>query len=402
MDQLPPLHSLTPSAPPAVVPQRPRALLRWYLAIWVVFGLCPPVVAVLDRGVATEVSTIALVSALAAAYSTLTLLPRNPLVRQGTFLVLLIVALGVLSCLLEGGAAFYIVSLPMFWIHTSGPRPAAAYTVAGGVASLAGAVIRQDFFTGNVAFTLLGCAGGLLIGLWMYRVVRHSDERARRLSAELAQTRARLAEAHQRQGATEERARIAREIHDTLAQGLASIVVLAQAAREGLDTAPDRAAEQLRSIERTARENLTEARILVSAEPHAGVAAAALAELLRRTVDRFREDTGLTVHAELDDVDCDQPTRIALLRCTQETLANVRKHAGASTVGVVLARSPQGIELEITDDGSGFSPAEAHGFGLHGMRRRLAELGGQLTVTSAPGAGTRILASAPVPEELSK
>lgn len=386
MDQLPPL--------------RVRTLHRWYLAVWVLTGLCPPVIAVLDRSVATKVGTIAVVAALAAAYSALTLLPRNPVIRPNTFLGLLIVALGVLSYLLEGGAAFFIVSLPMFWIHTPGPRAAAGYTVAGAAASLAGAVIRQDFFTGNVAFTFIGCAGGLLIGLWMYRVFRHGEERAGRLSAELTQTQARLAEAHQRQGATEERERIAREIHDTLAQGFASIVVLAQAARDGLDTAPDRAAEQLRSIERTARENLTEARILVSADPHDRVAAETLAELLRRTVDRFREDTGLTVHAELDNPGCDQPTRIALLRCTQESLANVRKHAAASTVGVVLARQPHGIELEITDDGQGFTPTEANGFGLHGMRRRLAELGGDLTVTSSRGEGTRILASVPVPEEV--
>ncbi|MGH3241492.1 MAG: sensor histidine kinase, partial [Spirillospora sp.] len=95
-------------------------------------------------------------------------------------------------------------------------------------------------------------------------------------------------------------------------------------------------------------------------------------------------------------------TRIALLRCTQESLANVRKHAAASTVGVVLEHHPHGVELEITDDGRGFvagtgeSGDESRGFGLDGMRGRLAELGGELTVTSSPGDGTRVLAMIPL------
>jgi signal transduction histidine kinase len=112
-------------------------------------------------------------------------------------------------------------------------------------------------------------------------------------------------------------------------------------------------------------------------------------------VDRFAEDTGLAVDADLTEVDCDQPTRIALLRCTQESLANVRKHAAASAVGVVLAQHPDSVELEVTDDGRGFTVNDSRGFGLDGMRKRLAELGGELTVTSSPGDGTRILAMIP-------
>ncbi|XUM05325.1 sensor histidine kinase [Streptomyces venezuelae ATCC 10712] len=84
---------------------------------------------------------------------------------------------------------------------------------------------------------------------------------------------------------------------------------------------------------------------------------------------------------------------MALLRCTQESLANVRKHADASTVGVVLTQGPYAIELEITDDGRGFVVEEARGFGLDGMRARLGELDGELTVTSSIGDGTRVLAT---------
>lgn len=240
----------------------------------------------------------------------------------------------------------------------------------------------------------------MLFGLWMYRVVGARDERARLLAADLERTQRQLAEAQRRQGAAEERERLAREIHDTLAQGFASIVVLAEAARIGLGAEPGRSARQLMSIERTARENLAEARALVESASRAGPAPQggpppSVARTLRRTLDRFAEDTGLRVGADLPDVECDQTTRIALLRCTQESLANVRRHAAASTVGVVLEEHPHGIELEITDDGRGFAVGDSGGFGLEGMRRRLAELGGELTVTSSPGDGTRVLAMIP-------
>nr|WP_203587080.1 ATP-binding protein [Actinospica acidiphila] len=85
-----------------------------------------------------------------------------------------------------------------------------------------------------------------------------------------------------------------------------------------------------------------------------------------------------------------------------ESLANVRKHARASTVGVVLARHADGVELEVTDDGTGVVVEDSAGFGLDGMRKRLAELGGRLTVTSSVGDGTRVLASVPLPSPSSE
>ncbi|TDC84790.1 sensor histidine kinase [Actinomadura sp. 7K507] len=369
---------------------RVRALHRWYVAVWVLFGLCPPALAVHDRPAATLYPALALLAVLALSHA---------LVRvTGPYAFLCVLALGVggMSFLLGGGAAMFIVSLPLFWIHSRSPRYAVAFIGAAAALTLAGTVREGgEALTGNAVFTLIGAAAGILLGLWMHRVLDQRDERARRLAAELASTQRELAEAYQRQGAAEERERLAREIHDTLAQGFASIVVLAEAAR----TDP----AKLVSIERTARENLAEARALVGSAPSPSGgpprADMTIARTLRRTLDRFAEDTGIALHTELPDVRCDQPTRIALLRCTQESLANVRKHAAAGTVGVVLTRHPHGIELEITDDGRGFAVGEARGFGLDGMRRRLAEFGGELTVTSSPGEGTRVLALLPADPE---
>jgi signal transduction histidine kinase/ActR/RegA family two-component response regulator len=267
--------------------------------------------------------------------------------------------LGVFAYLRNSFGSLFMVTLPHFWMFSRTPRASILFLGLATGSTLTGSWLRlgnsPKFFGETLVPVVIVVAVGVLIGLWVHSVVAQSHERAR-LIVELEQTQAELSEAHQRQGAADERERMARDIHDTLAQGFASIIVLAEAARAGLDTAePARSAQQLRSIESTARENLAEARELVgSAQQQGQVAAGSVAQTLRRTLDRFAEDTGLAVDADLADIECDQPTRIALLRCTQESLANVRKHARASTVGVVLARQPYGVELEVTDDGAGF------------------------------------------------
>jgi signal transduction histidine kinase len=356
-------------------------------------GLCPPAIAVVDRAPGTRNTSLALLAVLAVCYTAVRAYPGNRVVTPYVFLYVLAFVVSAMSYMLGGGAAMFIVALPLFWIYAASPRQAAVFVGATAAGTLLGGGVRRGWdvglLTGNGVFTLIGGAAGILLGLWTYRILEQRDERARRLAAELESTQQQLAEAYQRQGAAEERERLAREIHDTLAQGFASIVVLAEAARAD----PEHSAPRLLSIERTARENLAEARALVGSAPSQD--GSSIAGTLRRTLDRFAEDTGLTVDAELPDIECDQPVRIALLRCTQESLANVRKHAAASTVGVVLARYPHGIELEITDDGRGFAAGGPRGFGLDGMRRRLAELGGELTVTSSLGDGTRVLALIP-------
>ncbi|WP_431045458.1 sensor histidine kinase [Streptomyces sp. P1-3] len=389
---------------------RIRTLRRWYAVTWVLLGLAPSVIGAQDDTAPAKYWSLALLAAFALGYAIVRVLPANRVLRPSAYLAVLALGLGAMAYLPGGGAALFIVSLPHFWILAASPRSAIAFSGVAAAATVAGSAVRnEEFLTGNVVFALIGYAAGVLLGLLLHRVVEQGEERARLLSTQLESTETRLesaetklesterqlAEAHQRQGAADERERIAREIHDTLAQGFASIIVLAEAARVGLEADPAKSAQQLLSIEHTARENLAEARVLVGAAPQSGVAPGSVAQTLRRTLDRFTEDTGLTVSADLPDIACDQPTRIALLRCTQESLANVRKHAAASTVGVVLAEHPHGVELEITDDGRGFVVERSRGFGLDGMRKRLAELGGELTVTSSVGDGTRVLAVIP-------
>ncbi|MFJ2589779.1 sensor histidine kinase [Streptomyces sp. NPDC087538] len=376
------------------------SLRRWNAVCWVLFAAMAAGLAAMDGSVRDRYASLALLGCVVLCYALLDRFPDNPVVRPHVYLCVLVLALGGLAHLGGSYAALFMVTLPHYWMFGRTPRTSMGFLGLATAATLAGSWYREggslQFFAETMVSTLIVVAVGVLIGLWAHSVVAQSTERAR-LIVELERTQAELSEAHQRQGAADERERMARDIHDTLAQGLASIVVLAEAARAGLDAEPARSAQQLRSIESTARENLAEARELVgSARQRGGPAAGSVAQTLRRILDRFAEDTGLTVADDLADVECDQQTRIALLRCTQESLANVRKHARASTVGVMLTHGPHAVELEVTDDGIGFVPEESKGFGLDGMRKRLAELGGRLTVTSSVGDGTRVLGVIPL------
>ncbi|MFF0448745.1 sensor histidine kinase [Streptomyces sp. NPDC004609] len=381
-------------------------LHRWNAVLWVLCGLVPPAIATADDPGATRAGVLMLLGVISLSYALTALFPGQWLLGRRGHLYVLALGLGGVSYLMGGGAALYVFSQPHFWIYATGPSAAIGFSGLAAGLVVAGDLLRAgpdgwaaELTSGNVVAVPLGFAGSVLLGLAFQGLTAQSEARAHRLAAELAGARRSLArieaKAQREQGATEERERLAREIHDTLAQGFASIVVLAEAARTALESDPGRSAQQLRSIEQTARENFAEARVLVGSAPRGGLTQGPVSLTLRRVLDRFAEDTGITLNTELGEVSCDQPTRIALLRCLQESLANVRKHAGASTVGVVLARRSYGVELEVTDDGSGFVVEESRGFGLDGMRKRLAELGGELTVTSSIGDGTLVLAVIP-------
>ncbi|MCK7621795.1 sensor histidine kinase [Streptomyces sp. RS10V-4] len=389
-----------PAASRLAAPLRTSALRRWNAVCWVLFGALFAGLATTEAPGRRTYAALALLGCVVLCYAILDRFPGNRFLGPHTYLWVLVIGLGAGAYVWSGYAALFIVTLPHFWLFGRTVRASLGFTGLVTVSTLTGSWLRKgwtaEFLGSTMVSTLIVVAASVLLALWVHSVIEQSAERAL-LIEELERTQLRLAEAHRRQGAAAERERVAREIHDTLAQGFASVVVLAEAARAGLATDPARSAQQLRSIEDTARENLAEARALVgSAQPGHRVAEGSLARTLRRTLDRFTQDTGLPVTAELADPVCAQWTRIALLRCLQESLANVRKHAAASQVTVVLAQQPYGVELEVTDDGRGFVVGRAPGFGLDGMRKRLAELGGRLTVTSSVGDGTRILATVPL------
>lgn len=203
-------------------------------------------------------------------------------------------------------------------------------------------------------------------------------------------------------GVLDERQRLAREIHDTLAQNLAGILTQLQAADQTLD-ASAASHRHVTTAMHLARESLTEARHTVHAVQAPALAVAHLPEAINDVVTRWSQANGveavLTTTGDPRILHSD--IEVALLRSAQEALANVAKHAGASRVGLTLSYMEDLVTLDVRDDGTGFNPTAQiqhttdGGFGLVGMRQRVQRLTGRLDIESEPGGGTAISASLP-------
>jgi signal transduction histidine kinase len=242
--------------------------------------------------------------------------------------------------------------------------------------------------------TLLQLGLALLLGLFITGVIEQSERRAV-LIDELERTRAELAETEHARGVLAERERLAREIHDTLAQSFTSILTLSQATEVAMPPSATVARERLSLIEGTAREGLAEARALVGAAGPVDLVDASLTEAVERVVARFGAESGLPAKVTVAGRPRSMPANyeVVLLRATQEALANVRKHAAAKAVRVTLSFPPDGpgsATLEVADDGRGFDPLAATGYGLRGMGSRVEQVGGTLEISSTVGGGTSV------------
>ena len=238
----------------------------------------------------------------------------------------------------------------------------------------------------------------LSLGLFIHRIVGEADSRAATID-ELRATQARLAAAERDRGVHEERERISREIHDTLAQGFTSVITLTRAAESALARGDvDAARERLDLVERTAVDNLAEARLIVAELTPGHLQSRTLVEALERLGAAVSQENGAraSVRVEGEPAPLGGSLEVVVLRTAQEALANVRRHAGAATVDVALAYTPEGVVLTVADDGRGFDTgAVRSGFGLDGAHARAAELGGVVAVLSAPGAGTTLRLEVP-------
>jgi signal transduction histidine kinase len=253
-----------------------------------------------------------------------------------------------------------------------------------------------------VAAVCVFAAGTLLSVAYMGTIVRQSRER-QRLIDQLQATRAELAAAERQAGRLAERQRLARDLHDTLTQGFASVVLLLEAAQESL--ALGRPVERhIAQALRSARDNLAESRRVVWALRPRPLAEQPLPQALGELTGRLAEETGLGAETVVTGTARPLPAHVeeALLRIVQEALANVRKHAAASRVTVTLSYLDDVAMLDVHDDGVGFDhaatvAAAGAGLGLHAMAERVAALGGSLVVESAPGEGTTIAVEVPAP-----
>ena len=261
----------------------------------------------------------------------------------------------------------------------------------------------------NVIGPVVGGVFAFGIARGYLELVRDGRERRRLIAslvaaqAETAQLQDELARTQRESGAGIERTRISRDIHDTVAQSLSSIGMLARAARAGAEPAM---ADALDQIDRLSRDGLTDARRIVNAMAPAELEGSALGDALRRMLARLEEDTGIRTDLRLDEglPALSMGAEVALLRTAQSALANVRAHAGASRVVVTMADAGDAIRLDVADDGVGFDATrweraarrpDGSGYGLRAMRARLRELGGDLDIESAPGDGVALSASLP-------
>jgi signal transduction histidine kinase len=254
-----------------------------------------------------------------------------------------------------------------------------------------------------------------LVGVMTFLAWITQEQALRRRATidELAETNSRLAEAlaenaglhaqlitqAREAGVLDERQRMAREIHDTIAQGLIGIVTHLEAA--ACCTEP--AQRHIQVATRLARDSLTEARRSVHALRPQELDTARLPDALASVVERWADANA--VPASVTHTGDPRPLRpeieVALVRVAQEALANAARHASATRVGLTVSYMEDLVTLDVRDDGIGFDPSRppgegvGNGFGLPTMAERMRAVGGSLTIESQPGAGTAISASAP-------
>jgi signal transduction histidine kinase len=216
--------------------------------------------------------------------------------------------------------------------------------------------------------------------------------------AAIAIENARLYEQAQLHAATEERQRLARELHDSVSQALYGIALGARTARALLDRDPPAAVEPVDYILSLAEVGLTEMRALIFELRPESLETEGLNAAIRKQVEVVQARHGIHVDLQLsEEPDLPLALKEAVYRIAQESLHNVVKHSRATHVRVTLARTDAGLQLAVEDNGAGFDPTgEFPGhLGLHSMTERAEKAGGRLEISSRPEAGTRVTAIFP-------
>lgn len=341
---------------------------------------------------------------------------RGPLVLGGALALL-----AVYACYRIAPRTVWCVALVVVWFFLMILAPSFAWCavplafVALRVLSYAAAGVIVAVMVGTViaAWTrmserfdptvVIGPIAVAVLAVIAYRALEsHANERQRLLD-ELHDAQGELAEAQHRAGVVAERARVSREIHDSVAQGLSSINLLLRAADQDWDSRPTAARKHMSQAAITARDGLDEVRRVVrDLAPAVLSGEGNLVDAVRSATaeaTRGRVEASVRVHGEPSDLPA--PIETALLRTVRGALANVVEHADAARVAVSLTYQADSVTLDVRDDGSGFDPTSTRsgpgrGRGLAGIRSRIAELGGDLVIESEPGDGTALAVSVPL------
>lgn len=277
--------------------------------------------------------------------------------------------------------------LPRFW----GPLTVLLSTAL----TIAALTLHSGWHVGGVLGPLIGAIVAIVLGLG-YRALYRESQSRQLLIEELVSTREELARRQHDSGVLQERSRLAREIHDTVAQGLSSIQLLLHAAER--DGASGTVLENVRLARETAAANLAETRHFIRELTPPPLEGQSLTAALSRLAEaNTTEELTVTVHTSGQTFPLPMPIETALLRIAQGALANVRQHSQASRAEITLSWLDDWVGLDIVDNGRGFDPllveqlgGATASFGLIAMRQRVEKLGGSLTIETEPDAGTAI------------
>lgn len=262
-----------------------------------------------------------------------------------------------------------------------------------------GTAASIGIYAGVITIQTAAIGAGIVFGEKGMEEHRRREEMVAKLEAALEENaglHAQLLVQAREAGALDERQRMAREIHDTLAQGFAGIITQMQAATRVWESSSQARPHVDRALA-LARDGLAEARRSVQALRPQELDEAQLPDALNDLTKRWGDDTNVVLHFEVtgDRVSLSPAIDVALFRVAQEALTNVSKHARASRVGVTLSYVGDVVLLDIRDDGEGMTKGRPRGFGLKSMQQRIRSIGGTMEIESTPGEGTAVSVSVP-------
>lgn len=332
--------------------------------------------------------------------------PGRPPLPGLLWLCALVVTWAVLVAL---APSFSWCAVPLFYTALRALPPLAAYVLVTGLTTF---VIFAQLRLAD-RFDIDLAVGPAAVAVLATAIFAYMDRQAVRQSAligDLLRTRRELAATERREGVLAERQRLAMEIHDTLAQGLSSQQMLLQAADRQWDSSPGQAREHVRSAVSITERSLSEARRFVHDLAPADLAEGGGLEGALHDLAARETTTDRTVDCHVDDASgrhaLPGSAQSTLLRIAQGALANVREHAGATRAAITLTHLGDQVRLDIADNGRGFDAAAlpdhaagVRGHGLPAIHARVRQLGGTLTIESAPGDGTVVSAAIPHPME---
>lgn len=316
----------------------------------------------------------------------------------------LVLLVGFAASIVPSYATLQAIAYPMIWTVVARYRDAIIWSAALALAVGIGFVSafstagRVEGLGEAAAIVLLSFAFAVVMGTWITRIFAQG-ERYRALAEQLRHSQAEVAALSEEAGASAERERLSRELHDTLTQTLTGLVMLGEQADRALASGQtDRARERLGRVQAASRAAVEEARALVATTHPLGDGG--LEHAIERVATSLGDDAELSVRCELEALPLDRERQVVVLRAVQEGLSNVRRHAEADEAIVTLRREGSDAVLTLEDDGVGSgtvgSANGSSGFGLSGLRDRVRLVGGEMRFEPREPCGSRLSVRVPL------